>query len=307
MTQKRSYSAGSFELAIDGHPTDAYIRSVEGGHAKASLVDEPIGSSSERIRHVSTFEYEPFSLDIGLSGAEPVLRWIQASWRRDYSRRNGQITHADFDLHQKFEHEFHEALISEVTFPQLDGASKESGYLKLKIAPETSTWRKTSTTDRVTGRVGPKQKLWLCNAFRLSIDGLNDLQYTNKIDSFTIKQGIKNHYTGATRYPTIEPTKIEFPSITGSIALEYADALLQWHDKYLHKGWADPSAQKTGSLEFLKPDRKEAIFRINLYEIGLTSVQFPKQTANAGEIKRVSFELYVGRMDLDSGASGFGS
>jgi len=44
-----------------------------------------------------------------------VLKWIQASWRRQWSRRNGQINHANFNLYKTFEHEFFDALISETT------------------------------------------------------------------------------------------------------------------------------------------------------------------------------------------------
>lgn len=304
---KRSYSAGSFELAIDGHPTTAFIKSVDGGQPKANLVDEPIGANHQRIRHISTVEVEPFSMEIGMAGAESILKWIQQSWRRDFNRRNGIVTHADFDLHKQFEHEFYEALITEVTIPTLDGSSKEPAYLKLKFQPETSVFRKVDSNDRVTGKSPAKQKLWLCNAFRLTIDGLDGLEHTNKIDSFTIKQGITKHYVGHERFPQIEPTKLEFPNLSGTIALEYADGLIAWHDKSVRKGQADPKAQKTGSLEFLQPDRTKAIFRINLYEIGLSSLSIPQQTANSNEIKRMKFELFVGRMDLDgAGQLGFG-
>jgi hypothetical protein len=303
-TPKRSYSAGSFELAIDGHPTQAYVKSVDGGNAKANQVQEPIGAFQEKIRHLSTVEIDPFSLEIGMAGAEPILKWIRQSWRREFSRRNGVITHADFNYHKQFEHEFHEALISEVTLPALDGSSKEAAYLKMKVQPEWVEWRKAKSDERVTGKVLAKQKLWLCNAFRLTIDGLSEMEYTNRIESFTIKQNVVKHYSGVQRFPTIEPTRLEFPSLQGSIALEYADGLIEWHKQSVYLGQADTKAQKTGSLEFLHPDRKQAIFRINLYEIGLTTLSFPTQTANANEIKRVKFELFVGRMDLDTGGQG---
>ena len=47
------------------------------------------------------------------------------------------------------------------------------------------------------------------------------------------------------------------------------------------------------------------LFRINLYEIGLGHCQIPQSTANADQIKRVKFELYVGRMDIDGKGMGF--
>jgi hypothetical protein len=302
--QKRSYTAGHFELQIDGHASTAYLKSVEGGYVRASTVDEPVGAENARIKHTSVVEIEPFAVDFGISGANDVLLWIQSSWRKQFNRRNGQITHANFDQIRTFEHEFFDALIAETTFPALDGSSKDAAFMKVKIQPERVLSRKASG-GHVQGRLGSKQKLWTSSSFRLNIDGIDEMKYTNKLESFTIKQGIKKLYTGEDRFPQIEPTKIEFPNLTGTISLEYADKLLAWYDRYVVKGQNDAKAQKTGSLEFLSPDKKDTLFAINLYEIGIHHAQVTASQANVDQIKRVKFELYVGRMDLDgSGALG---
>src|SRR5687768_5731496 len=126
----RSYTAGHFELAIDGHKTNAYLKSVEGGSVRAQAVDEPVGGDLQRIKHSSLADYDPFSIECGPAGAGDIIRWIQASWRKDYNRRNGCVTHANFDLKQTIEQQFYEALITETTFPALDGASKDAAFLK---------------------------------------------------------------------------------------------------------------------------------------------------------------------------------
>lgn len=298
MANNLSYTAGSFELQIDGHPTNAYIKSMDGGFGKMDHTVESVGSKDDQIKHGSKIDFDPLSFDIGMSGSESILLWIQESWRRKYSRRNGMVTHADFDLKSQLEHEFYEALIQEVGFPALDGGSKDAAYLNVKIMPERSVI-KSGSGERIQGTSGPKQKLWLANSFRLTIDGLDDMQYTNKVEAFTIKQSIKVFKHGGDRYPTIEPYGIEFPNIKGTIALERATGLLDWYKKYIIDGQADPKSQKSGTLEFLKPDRKDVIFRVNLFEVGLAKVAIPKHAANANEIKRASFELSVGRMDID--------
>ena len=297
---KRSYTAGHFELLIDGHASTAYLKSVDGGFAKTQLIDEPVGPSNERIKHTSVAEIDPFTIDFGISGANDILRWIQGSWNKQYGRRNGTISHANFNLKKTFEHEFREALITETSFPALDGSSKEAAYMKIKIQPEYVRAKKLPGTEVAQGNLGQKQKMWMASGFRLNIDGIDEMKFTNKIEAFTIKQGIKKLHTGQDRFPQIEPTKIEFPHITGTIALEYADKLLDWHDKYVMKGLSDPKAWKTGSLEFLTPARDKTIFSINMYEVGLMSVQVLPSQANQDQIKRVKFELFVGRMDLDS-------
>jgi hypothetical protein len=297
--KSKSYTAGHFELVIDGHKTTTFLKSVDGGWAKANAIDDPVGADSGRIKHVSTVEVEPLSIEFGLSGASQILQWIQGSWNRQWSRRNGQISHADFDLNQTFEHWFYDALITETTFPTLDGSSKEGGYLKCKIQPETVVTKTTPPGTQVSSDYSIKQKMWSPSAFRFTLDQIDDLQYANKIESFTIKQGIKKMYTGADRFPQIEPTNVQFPNISGSISLGYADKLLQWHHDYIVKGKKDPKAQMSGAIEFLSPDRAKTIFRINLYQVGLLSAAVQQATANADQIKRVKFEMFVGSMKLD--------
>jgi hypothetical protein len=296
---KRSYTAGHFELLIDGHASTAYLKSVDGGFTKAQLIDEPVGPANERIKHTSVVDIDPFTIDFGISGSNDILRWIQGSWNKKYGRRNGVVSHANFNLKKTFEHEFREALITETSFPALDGSSKEAAYMKIKIQPEFVRTKKLSGSEMAQGNMGTKQKMWMASGFRLNIDGIDEMKYTNKIEAFTIKQSVKKFYVGQERFPQVEPTKIEFPHITGTIALEYADKLMEWHEKYVMKGQSDPKAQKTGSLEFLTPQRDKTIFSINMYEVGLMSLQVLPSQANQDQIKRLKFELYVGRMDLD--------
>jgi hypothetical protein len=295
---KRSYTTGHFELEIDTHKSTALVKSIDGGYVRASIIDEPMGTHNMRVKHASTVDIEPFTIEFGLSAANSVLLWIQSSWRKEWGRRNGQITHADFNCVQTFTHQFYDALIAETTFPTLDGASKDAAYIKIKLQPE-----KVVTThkegDQIQSPLGQKQKMWSCSGFRLNIDGIEDMKYTNKIESFTIKQGIKKFYTGQDRFPQIEPTKIEFPNIVGTISAQYSGKLHDWYQQAVVTGQHDVKAQKTGSLEFLSPDRTKTLFRINLYEIGIHHCSMVASTANAEQIKRMKFELYVGRMDID--------
>ena len=302
VTQSKSYTAGHFELQIDGHKSTTFLKSVDGGWAKANVVDDPSGGSTDRVKHLSTVEVEPMSFEFGLSGSTHILEWIQGSWNRKWARRNGQVSHADFNLKQTFEHWFYDALVTETTFPALDGASKDGGYIKCKIQPERVV-TKSSAGPQIASAYSAKQKMWTPSAFRFSIDQIDDLQYTNKLESFTIKQGVKKLYTGADRFPLVEPTKIEFPNLSGTISLGYADKLLKWHNDYIFKGKKDPSAQMSGAIEFLTPDRKSTIFRIELSQVGLMSAAIQQASANADQIKRVKFEMFVGQMTLSGPGS----
>jgi hypothetical protein len=282
------------------------VKSIEGGHVRQQAIDEPVGPENQRIKHASVAEIEPFTIDMGLAGSGDIIRWIQASWRKEFNRRNGQITHANFDLNRTYEHEFFDALISEATFPALDTLAKEAAFMKVKILPERVVSKKKQSDTKLGGTVTQKQKLWSPNRFRLSIDGIDEMIHTNKIEAFTIKQGVKKFYIGEDRFPQIEPTKVEFPNLIGTISMEFADKLFDWYDDYVVKGQNDKDAQKTGSIEFLGPQQdKKTLFTINLYEVGLLNVQITQSAGNADQIKRVKFEMYVGKMDI-SGTGNLG-
>ena len=291
--------AGLFELQIDGHKTTAFLKSVEGGHLKTQVTEERIGHHLQPIKHLSVAEIEPLTIDFGLSGAKDILKWIQASWRREYSRRDGSITHAGFDLVPTYEYQWYQGLITETIFPALDGSSKDAGYLKIKVQPERMDEAKKGSGPKISGISASKMKQWLASSFRLHIEGIPEFDYTNHLDSFTIKQGFKKLYTGLDRFPQIEPTKIDFPNITGTIAQGYTQALNEWHKQSSKLGAKDPKVQKHGWIEFLGPNKKDVLFRLMLDEVGLMSMSTAASTANADQIKRTKFELFVGRMDLD--------
>ena len=129
------------------------------------------------------------------------------------------------------------------------------------------------------------------------------MQYVNKIDSFTVTLDTKKMFAGASRFPEIIPLAVKFPNLTGTISLRYAEQLINWHQEYIRSqdgaGIKDGKAHKTGSIEFLTPDRKQTIFRINLAEVGPMHITVAPAKANEEQIKRLQFELYVRRMSLE--------
>ena len=102
------------------------------------------------------------------------------------------------------------------------------------------------------------------------LDGI-DVTRVNKIDGFTVKQGIKPVAPGPTRFAQLEPTKIDFPDLSCHMPLQHADAVLAWYNKVVIEGEKDPNAERNGAIEFLSPNRADVIFRINLYDVGIKS------------------------------------
>ncbi|MBK7535728.1 MAG: hypothetical protein IPI49_10250 [Myxococcales bacterium] len=299
MTQltTRATATGNFELMIDGCQTPCYLRSVEGGFVKAGVIDEPIGIDLMRIKHTTVREVEPITAEIGIAGATDIIKWIRSSWKKDWNRRSGHIIHADYSLKSVVEQWYYDALITETTFPTLDGSAKDATFLKIKFLPERIEV-KPGDSNALSPNIGSKQKTFQTAGFRLRIDGV-DVANTRKIESFTIKQGTKKVGAGNARFQELEPTKVEFPGITGHIAYAHAGALVKWHNEFLISKSADPAAERNGALEYLAADKKTVLFTIKLMNIGLSALSIPKSDGNQDALRICKFELYVGSMDIE--------
>lgn len=302
-TNRTAYTSGHFLFALDGEPDSSWLKSVDGGGVKASVIQENIGPDHIQLKHVATVEIEPLTIELGMAVTAPVLTWIKDSWGHKFSRRNGSVIHADFEYSAMLEQSFYEALIAEVTFPGLDGSDKKPAYLTLKLQPEKIEL-KNSDGHKIQGVEGArKQKLWSPSSFRLEIDGV-DCTRVNTVGSFTVKQKLKQLYVGSSRFPELEPAGLEFPNLTVTMAAAFAKDFIAWHEAFVVKGGKDPAHLKSGSIQFLDPRTTQPLLTVKLDNVGINSLTFEKSEAGAESIKRCKVELFVESMDLDLSASG---
>jgi len=299
-TERRAYSAGHFELTIDNTATPAFVKSVEGGFMKLNSSDVQGGADAIRVKHTTTREVEAMTFDIGMSEVNALMLWIAQSWRREFNRKSGHIIHADQNYKAQLQHNFYDALIEEVTVPALDASSKEALFLKVKIRPERIELLDGDQARLQVPHLG-RQKLWQASAFRLTLDNGVDVSKVFKIDSFTIKQGIKPVTAGRSHrstFPELEPTKIDFPDLKIHMTMAHAGAVLEWYKMVVIEGLPETEFETTGAIEFLGPDRQKVLGKINLYGVGIKGFNIGKSEANSDQMKRCTFDLYVSHMGL---------
>jgi hypothetical protein len=304
---RRAYSAGHFLISIDDiAAVPAYLKSVEGGFMKINSSDVQHGGDVHRVKHTTTREQEAFTIELGLSEVNPLTVWIAQSWNGEYAHHNGHVVHADFDYKAQLYHYFYDALIEEVSFPTLDAANKDPLMLKAKIKPQRIELRPGDGMP-VQAPSKPTQKVMTASAFRLVLEGF-DTRFVNKIDGFTIKQGIKTVNAGRTsktQMPELVPTKIDFPDLKVHMSLAYADAIIDWYKRSVIEGEAIAKNETTGFIELLSLDRKKVLAQINLDGVGIKSFAIPKAEANQDAIKRCSFDLYCSSMTFESSDARF--
>ena len=301
MGQPRSYTAGFFQMALDGERNVSYLKKVNGGLEHQEFAQEGFGDDNKRLIHGSVANIDEIEFEFGMAGSAPILKWIKQSWDKDFGRRSGQIDHADFDTNIVLSQEFSDALITETTFPTLDGSSSENAYLRVKFMPEGVDSNRASGKLQMDAFTNEKE--WNCSLFRFTIDGVDGVEMSNRIESFSVKQKVTKMATGADRFPELFPVALEFPQIVGTVAEAYGAGLWAWHEEYVRKGRRDPKALKTAHLEMLSPDLK-VLWRVNLFHVGLKKLEVADSTANSGQIKRLKYTLTVESMELD-GRFGF--
>ena len=290
----RSTVSGHFFLNLDGVPC-GFVKSVDGGGIAAEVIHEPSGPRHFVKKHIGPLKYEDFTLQIGLSMTKVVYDWIVASWAGNATRKNGAIIDVDYRLEARSAREFFNALITETTIPAMDASSKEPAYLTLKLAPESTRFKKAS--GKVMGADGKgRQKLWLPSNFRLEIAGL-DCKRVSRIEAFAVKQHISAHDSGKGRDYLKEPGRLEFPNLKIALPESAAQTWMDWHEDFVIKGNNDESREKQGALVFLASDRKRELARVNFYNLGIFRLAPEKTEASADRIKRLTVELYCERME----------
>jgi len=293
----RAYAAGQFQLELDGIPC-GFLRSVEGGAATADVVEEQTGATYYVQKHVGQPRWEDLILGLDLSLDKSVYQWIADSWTGKPSRRDGSIIAVSQQLKAVSEREFFRALLTEVTVPAMDAASKDPAHLTIKLAPEY-TRTKTGSGASVKNPAA-RQKAWQSQNFKLEIDSL-DCTKVSKIAAFTVKQTVAPSQIGEQRISTKEPTRLEVPNLRITLAESSAQTWVSWFDDFVVKGNNDSTKERSGKLSFFTPDRKTVLGEVSFFNLGIFRLEPEAQTSASEQIARLHADLYCERMELKVG------
>ena len=293
MAGTRSTGSGSFMFNLQGVPC-GFVRSAEGGDAVGEVVEEGPKSGAFTKKHIGRVKYDPIEVSFGFGMARDIYEWIEASWKQNYSRKDGSVVVTDPSLQAVSTREFFHALITEVTIPDLDASSKDAAYLSLKFTPELTRDKKAS--GKVTAPKVPAQKLFVASSFQFELDELPGARVM-RIDSFTVKQPIVTDEIGSVRDVPVEPGRIEFPNLRVTISEDDAGPWGDWAQDFLVKGNNDDSHEKLGAIVFLTPNRQVELARIALYNVGIFA--FRRAAPPAGNrIGHVVADLYCEQMEF---------
>jgi hypothetical protein len=293
MADQRSHTAGRFALDIDGYNV-GFLKKFSGLAMEADIVNNDLGPDNVQKKHVANIKWTPGKATVGIGMGKGMYDWIQASFDKGYLTKNGAFTSADFNYKAMSTMSFQNGLISAVTVPKLDGASKDAAYFDIEFEAEQVRWAKGDGSD-IRGKIGPKQKAWLCSNFRVEIGGL-PCDRVAMVDSFTWKCAVAADQVGIFREPTKHPAKVTVPEIKLTISMADHDAWAQAAKKWFVDGHHLEGDEMTGSIKFLDPNMSDQLGEIELHNVGFKKFAEEDREANSEKISRFTVELYVEKM-----------
>ncbi len=297
--EKRSYAAAHFALELNGDSNNGVIKSIEGGGVKVEVMSYQQGGIYDRWKQLGKPKFEDLKLQMGMSVSPPYYAWLQEFFKGKQERRDGAIVAGDFYYDERARREFTFGLLSEITFPGVDGTSKEALYMGVTISVESIKFLPGKKGGRLpNGTDGTKAKLWKADCFNFNLAGY-DTGTVTKVDAMTIKQTILEYHMGGSRAPTKTPSQVVFPNVVFYIPESHAAPFI---DRFMEQGGAvkpkDPARIPDGSLEYCGSDGAVK-GRLNFHNSEVVSVTPDKLDATTDNIKMVKVELQCEAMDFE--------
>lgn len=265
---RRGYASGKFIIELDG-TTAGVLQSFQGAATAPSVAGD-------------------FAMQLGLNMAPAIYDWIESSWNKKHTRKNGAIVLADFNFNERARREFHAALISEIQMPALDAASKDPAYMTIKVQPAAMHEVKLESNRKIEPPT-TAQKTWTAANFKFEVGGLPTAK-VSKVESIGIKQTTVPNTADNSREPMKVPGKLEYPNLTFYVPQTDAQPWLDYFENFRLAGGCTPQLQKTGSLTYLASDGATELFRLDLAKICPRMLtQLP---AGADGQRRIKVEMY---------------
>ena len=293
----RSYGGSKFALSLDGIQAGP-VSGVEGGTPTTDVVLERLGPDNITHKHVAGLKYQDLSFTTGLE-SKALNDWIAATLKGQHVRKNGSVIAADASNRPVSELEFFNGIITGVTFPALDVASKDAASMAVSLAPEYTRAKASSGT---SGGFAPKSVKWTPANFRFEMTGLDGTHVTH-IDAITIGQKVADNPVGELRDYQKAPSSLEIPNVKLTVSEAYAGTWASWLDDFLVKGNNSNDKERDGSIVYLDYTRQTELGRLNLFNCGIIGLSPQKTQAGSDAIRRVQAELYCERMEFEGKAT----
>jgi hypothetical protein len=296
---KRSFASLShLALELEGQPA-SLLESVEGGNAFTEVLLEPPGPDLIQRKRPGPVKFEDIVIQVPLGGNPKLLtNWITETLTKGPIPRNGALLYADFNNTEIRRLEFFNALLTEVSFPALDGASKDAASITLRITPQTT--HLSGGKGKALQAPGNKSKPALRSNFRFNVQGLeNACKNIFQVDSIVAKRPMAKLAAGQEKFRQPGSGSGVLGCSTVNLTLPVADAgpFYNWFDDVALKG--NPAGERAGLLEWLSGDLNTVMGALLFGGLGIVRIVHDSTEANSDKIQTIHVEMYCETMVLN--------
>ena len=294
MATVRGYSAAKFMLELDGKDA-GFLISVEGGEPVASVVSEPPGPGLVVRKHLGQVAYEPIQMSFSSGMSESLYKWMTEWLKGKQPTKSGAIVFLDYNFGEQRRLEFDKARITEVTFPALDGSSKDVVHFNVTLQPQSTVLRDTLSGAKKSVFANKGSKSLSAPYFKLNIGGLKTAK-VGKVETLVVKQ------------PVDRQLPLEVPDIVFTLPETEATGFFKWFDDFAIKNDREGAQNNelNGTLEYLSPNGT-VLFTLTLSNLGIFRIHRERSEAGAEVISRVRIMLYCEEIGFNSASDAVGA
>ena len=289
----RSYSAGTFALEVEGQFA-GYLVGLEGGSVHAPVVEEPARTDGVVPKHLGQPAYDDPVVTCGVPTG-PLADWLVAFLDGQAPAHDGAIVVLNYNYQVTRKLEFRHATIAAVTFPRLDGSSKEPAHLTVTIRPESTRDVAASGSGKLqTGKV---TKAWQSSSFAVAIPGV-DCTRVSSVAPLTVSQTQAGDAVGETREPARRIAPLDVGDLVVTVAESGASGFTAWRDDFIVRGNNGRGQEKDATLTFLAPNLRDPLMTLRLTGVGIHRLDRSPQVRGVESVARLSAAMYCEEVDL---------
>jgi T4-like virus tail tube protein gp19 len=291
LARRMPYATARWALSIDG--TTVPVRSVDGGSARAEVIEQPPNPSGVSLKHAAGVRFDPVSLEVGLDTGG-LSDWLRSTLDRKYSRKDLVLHQVDTSENERGSIELRNALVTDIEVPKLDVGDTGEAWLKVKVQPEL-VLRSTGSgkTAAAKGKPDPLKP----STARLDVSGIGAVPELLSVAAFAFKQRVEEEPVGSSRTQRFTPTRLELDDLVVTLAdmgkKSGTKGFDEWFEESVMKGNADH--ERTAVLTVKSHGGRTLTFTFS--GVGISGVQMFEGSSGGGR----QYRLYVEKATLKIG------
>ena len=291
MPHQNSHAGAHYALDIGGAPVES-LKAVSGLDMLADVVLATTGPGAMPKKHVADVRWTPGKATVGVGMGKGMYEWMKAAFDNGASTTSGTLATGDFNFKERSVLTFADALLTSITLPRLDGASKEAGAFEVEFAAAQVRMTPGDGSD-IRHAMGTKQQPWLCSNFRVELGTLPCARVAS-IESFTWLCTP----TAATVFQPVSRPTITVPDLRLSISAADYDAWADAAQRWFVDGHHLEGDEMSGMITLLTPDLQTPLGAIMLDNVGFKRFSQLPPAGNGDVTYRFTVDLYVERMSM---------